>query len=118
MRVERRGEHLDVASPLALATVLADLDLVATLVHAEQAAADRVAFGVIGLDLESKIQCMSRLKKRGLSHRRSSGRRSCCNFQVGGSIWNCYRSSCILPIGCIQSAVNFHNFVDYFKVKL
>ena len=35
VQVERRGEHLDVASPLALATVLDDLDLIVTLVHAE-----------------------------------------------------------------------------------
>ena len=70
----RRGEHLDVASPLALATVLDDLDLVATLVNAEQAPSVRAAFGVLGVDLDSKMQRMSRLKRLKLFHRRSSRR--------------------------------------------
>ena len=78
VRVKRRGEHLDVASPLALTTVLADLDLVATLVHAEQAPAGRDAFGVLGFDLDYKIKRMNGLNRRGLSHRRSGGRGSCC----------------------------------------
>ena len=64
VRVERRGEHLNVASPLALAIVLADLDLVATLVHAKQAPAGRAAFDVLGLDLDFKLQRM-RLKGVG-----------------------------------------------------
>ena len=55
MREELRGEHLDVACPLALATVLADLDLVAALVHAEQAPAGCAAVGILGLDLNSKL---------------------------------------------------------------
>ena len=50
MREELRGEHLDVACPLALATVLADLDLVASLVHAEQAPAGCAVVGILGRD--------------------------------------------------------------------
>ena len=53
VRIERRGEHLDVASPLALEIILADLDLVATLVYAVQAPAGCAVFGVLGLDLDS-----------------------------------------------------------------
>ena len=64
MRVERRGEHLDVASSLALASILADL--VVILMHAEQEPAGRAAFGVLELDLDLKLQ---RMRRRELSYR-------------------------------------------------
>ena len=67
VREKRRGEHLDAAYPLALATFLADLDLVAALVHAEQAPAGCAAVGILGLDLNSKLQGVTRLKKRKLT---------------------------------------------------
>ena len=63
VRVEWCGQHLDDASRLALATILAELYVVATLVHAEQAPVGRAAFSILGLDLDSKLQRMSRLKR-------------------------------------------------------
>ena len=73
-QVKRRGEHLDVASPLDLVTFLPDLDLIATLVHAEKALAGLAALRVLGPDLYSKLRRMSRLRRRELHLILSGGR--------------------------------------------
>ena len=106
--VEWRGEHLDDASILALVIVLAHLGLVATLMHAEPAPADRAAFGVLEVDLDSKLQSMSRLKRNKISHGCSGGRGSRCK-SAGclGESGNLCGSSCLPPLVCSQSATDF-----------
>ncbi len=46
VRVERCGEHLDLGRPLSLTAILADLDFLAALVHAEQTPAGCAALGI------------------------------------------------------------------------
>ena len=51
VRVERRGEELDLSGPLPLAAVPAYIDVITAFVHAEQAACGRAALAVSRGDL-------------------------------------------------------------------
>ena len=84
VRVENRGVHIYVSSPIALATVLFDLEFVSTLVPARRTDTSMSRpFGVLGLDLDSKQQRMSILKRRELSYTFMYGLGSCTSSQVG-----------------------------------
>ena len=107
VRVERRGEHLDVASPFALATILADLELVATLVHAEQAPEGYAALGVLELDIDSKLLRMSRPKRRG----------PCCKFAVRLKRLELLRSFLSFDDWLHAVRCEFLYFVDHPRVK-
>ena len=47
---ERRGAQPKISCSLALATVLADIDLIVALVHAEQPPAGCAAVGILGCE--------------------------------------------------------------------
>ncbi|CAM6078314.1 unnamed protein product [Sphagnum tenellum] len=67
--VEQCGEHLDLGRPLPLVAILADLDFVAALVHAEQTPAGCAALGIPRHDLNRILQGVTKLEQRGLGHR-------------------------------------------------
>ena len=108
MWLEQLGEHFYAASPLVLDAVLAEIDLVATLVHVEQARVGHAVFGDVGLNLDHKLQRIGIPKGRGVYYRRSGGRRSCCKFagRLGAS-GNCCGPCCLPPIVCTQPAAEF-----------
>ncbi len=69
VRVERCGKHLDLGRPLSLATILANLDFVTALVHAEQTPAGCAALGIPRHNLDCILQGVTGLERHGLGHR-------------------------------------------------
>ena len=68
MREEGLNEELHLASPLALAPVVADFHILPAVMHAKQARRRRAPFGIPGSHLHRVLQGVSRLEGR------SSGR--------------------------------------------